>query len=301
MASDHCAQRNATRTDKLKSQTLLGFASSLNNDDDVVGFSVFVENLHVKINRKCGMRHVIYTFDKVSMISTMTWTAAATTSSPMTQIVANRYLQRTTNVAGRRPLCPRPCSCRCRWHCFCNVCVFTPREGEVMWCKSCASSTAAVSQISRGAFDTHPYNNVWKFFSVLVKNEAPHVSDTEVTPYPLSLSLPLRHPFSTLCVSLHPSLSSLVVFNVVFSPSPQPPRSLQRFVLFDKINFNHNFSHRNCNSSMINDCFQHRTQALADPTAPVPVPVSVTFYFSFSNRNLILPERDTRPKLFISL
>jgi len=37
------------------------------------GFSGFWENLHVKINRKCGMRHVIYTFDKVSMISMMAW------------------------------------------------------------------------------------------------------------------------------------------------------------------------------------------------------------------------------------
>lgn len=56
----------------------LGFAGSLNNDDDVAGFALLVgfpffgENLHVKINRECGMRHVIYTFDKVSMISMMT-------------------------------------------------------------------------------------------------------------------------------------------------------------------------------------------------------------------------------------
>lgn len=70
-----------------------------------------------------------------------------------------------------------------------------------------------------------------------------------------------------------------------FPPGPRhplllrPPRRLERFVLLEEINFNHNFSHWNCNSSMINDCSQHHTQLFQ-------------FQFLFlSNRNMILPER----------
>lgn len=112
---------------------------------------------------------------------------------------------------------------------------------------------------------------------------------------PFLLLLPLPHPLSTVSLQL----SFLVVFNVVFVPPVRsgprhplllrPPRRLGRFVLLEEINFNHNFSHRNCNSSMINDCSQHHTQLFQ-------------FQFLFlSNRNMILPERGPCQFFFPSL
>lgn len=87
------------------------------------------------------MRHVIYTFDKVSMIST------GTTSSPVTQIVANRYLQYTQDAPGyaAEPSAPARAPAPCAFS----------RRNQVASCWA-----AAVSQISRGAFATHSNNNV---------------------------------------------------------------------------------------------------------------------------------------------
>lgn len=204
----------------------------------------------------------------------------------MTQIVANRYLQRTTNVSGSpTPAPPLPPPLLLPPGTASVMCAFSRQEGGGgegdIWCKSCASSTSAVSQISRGAFATHPYNNVWKFFSVLVKNEAPHVSDTEGTPCPRppSFSLSSTSLFETVCVSLQ--LSSLVVFNVVFfraKGSPQGACSVLYFSMKLILTTILATEIATVRWLMIPPSTA-REQCQARPNCSSPVPVPVRFYF----------------------
>lgn len=187
------------------------------------------------------------------------------TSSPMTQIVANRYLQYTTIVLAvdwldklsSPPVPFSPTICNFNLN---VMCAFSRRNRVLgkgcLWRRQCHKYPAALSlHILSTMCESFFLRRRKKWSAACVRHRPP--------------------PFLFFFLAVAPLMSAnavfLVVFNVVLVPeafATLPPSCLGRFVLFYKINFNH--SHRNCNCSMINDLFFWPTR---DPTTTVPVPL----------------------------